>query len=362
MKKILLGVLCLGVLRIVSMPIDAQEPSHLNEPVNEMTFKSDKLKNYEFEKGDDHIVIEESYTYRLTGLDNRLTAKAIAREEIKLAFLEEIVAFIGKQAKEEKNRAPRSSDKGARATYESIAAGQGLRALLPSIVYIEDTDESLGDKTLVLKAKAAVSPTKIASAASVIREKQRVLDEIVEMRSLASAAMETIRQMQKDRAGAGEPAGQDQSYLNAANQLMAVDRYERARYHELNGGLSEAVDAYTEAIDILPNLAVAYMNRGRLYLRQFEDKSKAAADFNSALQAYIVNAAIHMKSREFAECVDDIDAALKLSEKYAEGYFQRAACLTGLHDQAGAREDFVRSAQLGNKAAQDLLSAREISW
>ena len=69
-----------------------------------------------------------------------------------------------------------------------------------------------------------------------------------------------------------------------------------------------------------------------------------------------------MKSREFAECVDAIDAALKLSAKYAKGYFQRAACRTGLHDQAGAKEDFIRSAQLGDKTSQDLLSKRGIAW
>jgi tetratricopeptide (TPR) repeat protein len=168
--------------------------------------------------------------------------------------------------------------------------------------------------------------------------------------------------MQRNAAASDQPAYQNQRYLDAVNRLAAADRYEEARYHELVGQPQKAIGAYTEAIEFLPGLATAYWNRGRLYLSHLKDKTKAASDFNAALQVYSSNADNHMKSGEYQECIDDIESALALNADFAKAYYQRAACRIGLGEQDGAREDFIRAARLGDQGARDILVAKGVAW
>ncbi len=362
MKKILSGVFCLGMLSIVALPAHAQEPSYRNESVKELEFKSDLTEDAALEAEDDFKVLEQSHTYRLSALDSRSTGKAIAWEQIKQSLLDELMVLMKDRADRKKDQSSKSATKSASVSYGAIANSKEVRAILPSIVLLEQTGEAWAENALSLKAKMVVSPVHVASAVSMIQEKQRVLNEISRVRSLAAAAMADIKRLQKAAAASAEPARQNQNYLDAANRLAAADRYESARYHELVNRPQEAIDAYTEAIEFLPELAPAYWNRGRLHLSHLGDRTKAASDFNAALQAYSSNAASHMRSGKYQECLDAIGAALTLNAKFAKAYYQRAACRTGLGKQDGVREDFIRAAQLGDKSAQDLLTARGITW
>ncbi len=362
MKKIQLVALCLGVLSLLILPAHAQEPRHLDEPVKNLQFKEKLTEDALFSEGDDVTVIKRSHTYHLTRLDNRFTGAVIARERVKQSIIDELIDSMGKRRKEERERLTKSAVKASTAPHVPDANPDELRVLLPSIVPIEQTDADWGKDALVLKVKATVAPARIVSTVSMIQEKQRVFDEIGEMRSLAVAALAEIRQMQERDVGSGEPALPNQDYLDTVNRLAAADWYERARHYELVGRTGEAIGAYTQAVETMPGLAVAYRNRGRLYLSHMKDKVKAASDFNSAIQAYSSNAASHMKSGEYQKCIDAIEAALSLHAKFAKGYYQRAACRTGLGKRDGIREDFIRAAQLGDKSAQDLLSARGIAW
>jgi tetratricopeptide (TPR) repeat protein len=82
----------------------------------------------------------------------------------------------------------------------------------------------------------------------------------------------------------------------------------------------------------------------------------------SAVRAYNNDARDHMESKEFGECIEDIEAALSLNAEYSNGYYQRAMCHIGLGRPKKAKNDFIRAAQLGHKKAQDLLTAKGIAW
>lgn len=86
------------------------------------------------------------------------------------------------------------------------------------------------------------------------------------------------------------------------------------------------------------------------------------AGTENAVRAYSNDAKNHMESKEFEECIEDTEAALKLNAKYANGYYQRALCHIGLRQSYKAKEDFIKAAQLGHKMAQDLLTAKSIAW
>jgi len=349
-----LATICTVLLVLAVRPSWAQEPKYLDEPVKDMVYKSNVIKSADFEEGDDYTTLENTQTYVLTPLDNRQTAKAIVRERTKGVIVDDIVALLRDQAEKERAQSVKSGDRSSAELYK-LVTDKRIADLLPSIVRIEQTGEEWGQNGLTLKAKATASPTTIAAAVKLIHKKQAVFDEITGMRAMADAAMADLLTLQKGRADS-------RPYLAASRRLMAADHYERARYLEINNRLDDAIAAYTDAVAAEPELAVAYRNRGRLHLNHLKDRAKAASDFDAAIKAFVANAAGHMKSRKFKNCIEDVAAALKLSPNYGRAYFQRAACRIGLRDQDGGKADFIRAAQLGDKAAQDLLAAKGISW
>jgi len=286
------------------------------------------------------------HTYRLSDLDNRDTASAIAGKQVKKSLLDELAGLVHATMDVKKPR-------------PSLEA---IKALLPGIIKIEIHGEKLRGRDLHLKGRVRASPELTAGFISLLLKRRDLADETLSIRMLANRAMGDIEQMQAGVDRSGDTTGRAERYGRVVSQLMATDWYERALYHVYDGKPDDAMDAYTEAIQASSGLAVAYKERGLLYLHHLEDEGKANADFNRALVAYGQNARDHMASKEYDECVGAAEAALALSADFAYAYYQRAVCAVGLGRQENVTKDLVKAAQLGNKAAQDILTGKGITW
>ncbi len=353
MKSMVIGLICMGmfILSITPPTIEAQpgpgSGSVLDEPVDpeKMAIVDEMLRR----KNENRVpseAISHKLTYRLTDLDTRITAHAIAREQIKALFLDEWTGRVRDQLDD--RQPPPGSDR--------------IRALLSCIMRVDIAKEKWKGRTLLLEAKVNATPPILAEAVSLVLERQSLVREIVTVRELAVQAAKEIKLMQEEADRSGDRTSITERYSTAAHQLFAADAFEKACYLGLNGQPQKAIDAYTEAIEALPGMAVAYRNRGRLYLSYLKDRDRAIADFNIALRAYGDDAQAHMKSKEYEKCMEDINTALKLNAAYANGYYQRAACSIGLGKQDDARKDFIKAAQLGEERSRKILTARGIVW
>ena len=148
----------------------------------------------------------------------------------------------------------------------------------------------------------------------------------------------------------------------------AVAYYNRGNSRHELGNYQGAIEDYTQAIRIDPNLDSAYFNRGNAYL-DLENYQRAIADYTQAIkinpnmsQAYYNRGNVHRKLRDHQKAIDDYTQSLRTNHYYtysdgrllaAYAYNNRALSYITLGKIPQAIDDFQASAdihkQLGNE-------------
>jgi len=115
--------------------------------------------------------------------------------------------------------------------------------------------------------------------------------------------------------------------MERESQQVLKDRPESAKAYNdrgiafrMNGNQKDAINYFSKAIDINPDYAEAYSNRGLSYASsQIEDYELALADFNKAIEKnpengeyYFLRANIYYERREYDKAWDDINKAKTL--------------------------------------------------
>ncbi len=98
--------------------------------------------------------------------------------------------------------------------------------------------------------------------------------------------------------------------------------------------ISGAIADFTKAIEINPNYAKAYYNRGEAYLSRAEEKD----DLD-----------------DYSVAIADFTKAIEINPKYAEAYLSRGVAKCDSGDEAGACEDWNKAGELGDSTAWEFL-------
>ena len=96
----------------------------------------------------------------------------------------------------------------------------------------------------------------------------------------------------------------------------------------------QAIKDFDKAIELNPNLAEAYNNRGLVY----------------------------GKLGNLQQAIKDFDKAIELNPKYAEAYCWRGIAYVILYNRNQATNDLRIAARLGNEEAQNILRGHGIEW
>lgn len=116
--------------------------------------------------------------------------------------------------------------------------------------------------------------------------------------------------------------------------------------------LDGAVAAYTRAIELDPDYADAYDNRGFIKMNR-GDLVGAIADFGQAIrlrpdkfEGYMNRGTAYLMHEEFSAAITDLDQALAISPKYPTAYHNRGNAYHGLGKTAEAIADFTRAIEI----------------
>lgn len=169
-----------------------------------------------------------------------------------------------------------------------------------------------------------------------------------------------------------------EAYNNRGNVYQILKQYERA------------IQDYNKALELNPNLAEAYNNRGFLCMYELKQYERAIQDFDKAIQldtkyitsyanlaftyykmeqfeqaiqsiskvielmpnehiSYECRAEAYCKLKNYKKAIVDLNKAIELSPNYVEAYQLRGICYQELGDEAKAQADFKKAKELGYK-------------
>ena len=156
--------------------------------------------------------------------------------------------------------------------------------------------------------------------------------------------------------------------VNAAtvfNDIHGFIRYRaahRSTYVEVYAGITygqreendKAIEHFNKAIELNPQLSVAYHNRGVSY-GQLGDYNRAIQDFNKALEldagsaaAYTGRGAIYWRQGNYNRAIQDFNKVIEtLDPGYSHAYFNRGLSMICLEEWGNAESDLSHAQSLG---------------
>ena len=131
------------------------------------------------------------------------------------------------------------------------------------------------------------------------------------------------------------------------------------------GRYQEAIQDFDTAIELIPDFAIAYYNRGNTYYRWdiakrksddtgiVQDFARPIQDYNKALEfnpdfaeAYTNRGVAKAKRRDYVVAIQDYTDAINRNPKAVKSYFNRGDAKLEIEDYAGAIQDYTESINL----------------
>jgi len=124
-----------------------------------------------------------------------------------------------------------------------------------------------------------------------------------------------------------------------------------------------AIDDFTKAIELEPNNAVNYRERGRAYSNGKKDDDKAIADCNQAIRlnpnyilAYNVRGNLYKGKKDYGKAIEDFSQAIRLDPNFVLAYASRGDAYSKKGDYGKAIEDYSQAIRLNPNDALNYAS------
>ena len=114
----------------------------------------------------------------------------------------------------------------------------------------------------------------------------------------------------------------------------------------------KSIEDYTKAIELKPDLAEAYNNRGLMY-NSIREYGNAIADFNTTLElkpdlveAYYNRGGTYYEQGNYDHAIEDCNIAIRLKPEYPDPYKNRGLAYVKMKEYNRAVEDFNKAIEL----------------
>lgn len=142
-------------------------------------------------------------------------------------------------------------------------------------------------------------------------------------------------------------------------EVLAVKKFRQGNFLSTSDMYASEA-AYTEAIELVPNYALAYFHRGRLYFHDFEDKKRALDDFTKVIElqpknaeAYRERGGVYASLEDYKEdlkyfklAIADYDKAIELNPNDSAAYGSRGHTYYLMKEHEKAIKDYDKAIRL----------------
>ena len=181
-----------------------------------------------------------------------------------------------------------------------------------------------------------------------VRRNQELTEEIERL----NREMENLKQKYNTVSTDEERQKIKQEVKKNDNDFAAVQWNEQGANLYWQGRYSEAIEAFSTAIDKNPQYAYAYNNRGVTY-NKLHDYAKAISDLNKAITldsnytaAYVARGYCYGQTREYTNAISDFNKAISLDSRSALAYSGRGFAYYNIENYEQAISDFNKSISL----------------
>jgi len=296
----------------------------------------------------------KEYTYQAGDEDSKNSCRVIALREVKRLLLEELGTYL-KSETEVKN---------FQLTKDQIIT------LTAGIVGTELIEDKWDGKTYWLKAKISANPGDVTKAIDNLRKDRQKTKELEDVRKKSDALLKENERLRRELATSkGEKKKKEtKAYNKTIKDLKAAEWFEIAYQFLIAEHWKGALDAFTKAIELNPQDANAYSNRG-LACDKLGNYQQAIKDYNKAIKlnpqyatVYINRGIAYAKLGNTKQGIKDFNKTIELNPQNSLAYYNKGIAYAHLGNIKQAIENYKIAARLEHKGAQDLLKSNGIEW
>ena len=261
------------------------------------------------------VTYTRDYRYQASEADSKLSSRTIALEQVKRLLLEELGTYVI-SVTEVKDFA---------VTKDKIIT---FTAGIVSTIVLEEKWDGL---TYYLKAEISADTDDLIKAIDRVHKDPEQSMPLEAIRKRTEEALKEIDDLKKEMGKGKVGKATQEKYADAVNILNAMDWVKKGNSLVINDfRLKEGMQAYDKAIELDPNLAVAYSGRASIYI-EWEFWQKAIRESGQAIKldpnlalAFNWRGAAHIGMEEYKTGLEDLNRATVLRPSWATPYRNRS--------------------------------------
>ncbi len=314
---------------IKEAPFDIADISHIIYSEKELPILREKLKNAIQELETEEI--EEGYANKST---------------------EEIITDLKSQLRAEEVRAGKFKNE----LLESEEREQKLKKSIAEIASIQNNpDAEARNKIAELEGTIAGLKEKLERTE---KDKKDTIEELTKTLKEKEGKLKILADSFDDYKGGKDVKSISDLLLDDSKRRAEAQKWFNRAYDEVQGGNKEtSIEYYNKAIELNPEHAYAYNNRGNAY-RNLKEYEKAIRDYDKAIElnpedamAYNNRGVAYGNLKDYEQAISDYDKAIELNPEHATAYNNRGLAYGNLKDYEQAISDYNKAIELNPEDA-----------
>ena len=185
---------------------------------------------------------------------------------------------------------------------------------------------------------------------SAIATQNKELQEEIEKQN---KMIEELKKQLADKNSKTDKTKLKEEITNIDNAFLSNQKVESGNRAYFNGNYQGAISEYSQALELNPQNAIAYRNRGTSYAN-LKNYSGAAGDFSKVIEiepnnasGYVGRGAAYIYMGQYNSAISDLTRAIELNPSDPLSYYNRGICYQATGNMDRAQADYNKARSMG---------------